>query len=505
MNEDIKTELNHDEPSECLLTDFDDNFPAKARGSQRFLEIFKIIMHCAQNSDAYKNVLALTVSDNHFLVSKQDIKQAIAIQRDECPNMFANDDMANDSAIMCLIAVSQRMNVPYLIYLADMYQRERVKNLENGLSVDQWCQTNLHCIDLGKMKVVGRDKKSSLVEDIKGALVSYFHRITPKLMLSPKNVIVDSLLDTCEYITSIVAFAAGLAAEDKTTCPFQFDAVLAFNEVKRTDEKVMFEQKSDSEVDDDDDDSKNECFYDCFGDIKEKLSAKKLPFSEFPIKDDEKDDGLRRVRMFLDGFKKFKSEQIEKKYKGKEYEEYPRKHRFCAVIDRRKPDKKGNANKNILKEDELIIFEPPNNCNSFPETRHGALFHFDLSRTCIIPCVSAKDGAEEIVDFQKKKLFETITSQSNCNGAMIVLSFHVESTDEIRCYCYINGQIMRFMPSDIINLLPLFFDKEFGDNKKFAVSKRAKELVEEMSDKLIDIHFDAFFQKYQSKMKNDEK
>ena len=120
----------------------------------------------------------------------------------------------------------------------------------------------------------------------------------------------------------------------------QIYTVFAYDKVREVTQKVDFGNSppdpEDDDVDDEDDDddeqanNQNSGFYDVFGDIKKKLSAEKLPFSEFPIKDDEKDDGLRRVRMFLDGFKKFKSEQIEKKYKGKEYEEYPRKHRFVS-------------------------------------------------------------------------------------------------------------------------------------------------------------------------------
>merc|ERR1712228_714107 len=271
----------------------------------------------------------------------------------------------------------------------------------------------------------------------------------------------------------------------------------AFNKVKEITQKVNFGNDDD---DDDDGDDQGQGvgdgdFYDCFGDVKKKLAAEKLLYSEFTIGD----DGLRQARMFNDGFKKFKSQKIANQYKGKELKEYPRRHRFCSFLDQRKPDDKDNK-------DELIFFEPPKNCNSFPEKdQPQPMFYFDMSRTCIVPHIGYKNGSlkdEPSVNQknQKKKLLESaITSQSNCNGAMILLSFHVESSDEIRCYIYINGQVLRFNPNDITQLLPVFFDKEFETNSKFAESALAKKLVNEMTKNLRDVNFDAFMRKYQSK------
>ena len=179
------------------------------------------------------------------------------------------------------------------------------------------------------------------------------------------------------------------------------------------------------------------------------------------------------------------------------------------MLDRRKPNDKDNADKNILESDELIIFEPPNDSNTFPKEQAQPMFYFDMSRRCVIPNIGYNNGqsADAYVDTDdhKEKLEQQpITSQSNCNGAMIMLSFHVESTDEIRCYFYTNGQFLRFMPSDIINLFPSFFDKEVGDNKTFAESDLAKKLVEDMNQNLRDVNFEAFLKKYQSKQSQDD-
>merc|ERR550539_111300 len=111
---------------------------------------------------------------------------------------------------------------------------------------------------------------------------------------------------------------------------------------------------------------------------------------------------------------------------------------------------------------------------------------------CVVICILMDEDNIDKMGMRDKLKYDKITSQSNCNGAMIVLSFHVESTDEMRCYMYINGQVLRFMPEDIQLVLPLFFDAEFKKNKEFAQSEKAKKLVKKMKDNLRDVHFEAF-------------
>ena len=42
-------------------------------------------------------------------------------------------------------------------------------------------------------------------------------------------------------------------------------------------------------------------------------------------------------------------------------------------------------------------------------------------------------------------------------GQMFVLSYHIISKDEIRCYLFYQGQSFRFYGEDLINVLPIFF------------------------------------------------
>merc|ERR1712241_454778 len=299
----------------------------------------------------------------------------------------------------------------------------------------------------------------------------------------------------------------------------------AFNKAKEVSAVVSPKQNGqddDGDGDDDDDDDDDETddtkqggdgpFYDVFGDVKGKFNLEKLLFSAVSIDDvekaylygswdkdddDEKKDGddLDRKNMFSKQFRIF-STQMREKNKGKEMEEYPRGYRFNALIDRRKPDDKENKGKNISDKDELIFYDPPSNANKLPQGQRSSMAYFNASRTVLIP----GSGDDVNGDDQKKKdLAKVKTSLEGCKGAMMTLSFHVESADEIRCYLYLNGKCIRFMPRDIIDVLPFFFHPEVAGNKDWKTSEEALELVAEIQKNLVDGRFGAFLQKYQPK------
>merc|ERR1712087_500806 len=83
--------------------------------------------------------------------------------------------------------------------------------------------------------------------------------------------------------------------------------------------------------------------------------------------------------------------------------------------------------------------------------------------------------------------------------AVMMVSFHVMSHDEIRCYLHINGQGMRFLPDDIRTVLPHFFDPKFGENSQWKDSKAAEEMVARMQPLLKDLKFAAFFNNWKDK------
>jgi len=282
---------------------------------------------------------------------------------------------------------------------------------------------------------------------------------------------------TSEWISSCARFVANLTNHkfqliDPVVCPFQFDAVLAFKEFKE-----VYHSDNDDENDDDGNDNKNEEVENGneewkiveTGYVKHNLHKEKLIFTEVPP---STDNASHRMIHGCESFVAHARKTCDKYSK-----DYPRMHRFNAFIGR---------NKQINKHDDLIFFDSPNDCNQFRNKQHQSLSYFDRSKTCIIPQIGYKDNGRDIK--------ETITSASMNNGT-IILSFHVESAEEIRYYLSINGECIRFMPEDIKDLLPVFFDQSYGDNAKFAKG-RAESLVKLMKKTPKDDKFSKFEEKY---------
>merc|ERR1712087_557520 len=176
------------------------------------------------------------------------------------------------------------------------------------------------------------------------------------------------------------------------------------------------------------------------------------------------------------GFKDFKGD-INKKYKDAA-KNYPSKNRFCSFMDRRKDaEQKEVAN-------EHIFFEPASNCDKFPQHKSGhvPLWFFDSSKTSIIPSIgyhkeiTDQAAASKAATLNRQPSEQNITSGSACAGAMMLLSFHVEAANEIRCYMYLNGQVARFFADDIVDLLPRYFaDSE--ENKAYLAGEDVKAAV----------------------------
>merc|ERR1711933_131670 len=90
--------------------------------------------------------------------------------------------------------------------------------------------------------------------------------------------------------------------------------------------------------------------------------------------------------------------------------------------------------------------------------------------------------------------YRTINSKSMLKCAeTMTLSFHIEAVDEIRCYLYMHGGMIRFIPEDIQLILPVFFDKEFGNNAEWMKNKKR------WFDPINDVKFSKFLSQYQSK------
>lgn len=65
--------------------------------------------------------------------------------------------------------------------------------------------------------------------------------------------------------------------------------------------------------------------------------------------------------------------------------------------------------------------------------------------------------------------------------------------DEIKCYLWWQGKCTRFLPGDIIDILPQIFDEKAYENKEFATSSDAEVIVTGI--KLEDKNFNNWFKK----------
>ena len=73
----------------------------------------------------------------------------------------------------------------------------------------------------------------------------------------------------------------------------------------------------------------------------------------------------------------------------------------------------------------------------------------------------------------------------------VTFCFHAEAMDEIRLYMYWYGQSLRFYPQDIVDVLPIMFDDNYGDNAQFAESIDAKRMTHGILVK--DKYFEYFY------------
>ena len=126
---------------------------------------------------------------NDFKVKTSNIK---SIHSKQLQTIFTDaNGMANDKNILKALAISEKVNAPYLIYCADLYSRDRITAHSRGksLTAATWAKENKHCLQIAKIGNKERDI-------IQHAVTSFFHRITPQLLLNSSSKICDSLQQT---------------------------------------------------------------------------------------------------------------------------------------------------------------------------------------------------------------------------------------------------------------------------------------------------------------------
>merc|ERR1712048_32076 len=108
--------------------------------------------------------------------------------------------------------------------------------------------------------------------------------------------------------------------------------------------------------------------------------------------------------------------------------------RPLKVLKRPKDEEIGDNN--------ALIFESANSCNEVKTSSNSAMGYFNRAKTCIIPDSKDVEGAK----------MDALSS-----GPHFTLSYHVDEQNDMRCYLYFTGQCARFLPEDIVLVLPLIF------------------------------------------------
>merc|ERR1712129_571129 len=87
-----------------------------------------------------------------------------------------------------------------------------------------------------------------------------------------------------------------------------------------------------------------------------------------------------------------------------------------------------------------------------------------------------------------------IGTMANCHSALLTMSFHVHSNNVMKCYLCFAGQVIRFMPRDIITVLPILFNPDCNANREFREVEEIKGYVEalEKGERFKDTQFEAF-------------
>ena len=144
----------------------------------------------------------------------------------------------------------------------------------------------------------------------------------------------------------------------------------------------------------------------------------------------------------------------------------PHRKRLVIVVDRRLNKDDIDCNEMEIdetKQTKIWMYEP----EEYKDIPKGYVkeWYFESSFKNIIP---------------HKSRNKIIRSKSTENGWINIFSFHIEQKDEIRCYLYRTGEIMRFEPNDVLNLFEKFFnlnDSRFDLRNKAWIQNQRKLLL----------------------------
>eukprot|EP01084_Bolivina_argentea_P112786 201125_1 len=464
--DDIDDELNPADPSESIYIEFDDNFPIRDEikdETEKQTEILKVIKHCYGSngtSNILMNQLEMQLNNDEYIIFK-------GILSDQCKVTCIK---TRDELFWYGLCVGLKNKFPFLQYLASAYNIAHVENtiLKNKINfkLANWINNNvIQAINYrSKTITIPNSKKYAIVsidELIFRAINVYMERLMNVFILRKSGSIKDDINDVVKQLTDSCVFFKSIVENNHNVYPFQFDVVIALN---ATNEGYVDDSDSDSDSDDEKENNINQ-INDFIGDIH--INLKETDCAYYC------NDGKMSFTKTYDQFLKI----MNAKYKNKAtyMNNYPHKRRLVAFLDKR--NKIGRVTQNKLIEvtnnniNKLTFFEPVYDYRNFPNfqknTQHVPEWNIESILQCIIPNVLYPNNPkltittktdQNVSNFLNKK-----TARDSCNGKILIFSFHVESTNRIRCYMWWRAKCVMFLPKYIQELLP----KMFENSKKF--------------------------------------
>mmetsp|Transcript_65391 Transcript_65391/g.104119 ORF Transcript_65391/g.104119 Transcript_65391/m.104119 type:complete len:552 (+) Transcript_65391:40-1695(+) len=491
------------ESNDCLLLDFDDDFPLQPnqqhlQDDDRRAAIAKIMLDW---ENIGQQLPTLTQKDFDS-VTADEMQQIINVYKTVCPAIY-NQGMKVDQSLLMMLAVQYRIKFEILQYLVDSYNLYRIRGNNTNITAVQWAKQSAHLSSKQskKIKIKLTDKTVSYPDFVGSCIGSYMHRIAPKLMFNANKIRID---DSVERIMRYLAYAAFFVANLVETternqdagvslCPFHVDFCIAVGKPEET--KDDDEEDDDDDVDDDDaghTDDVTDYTQDFVGDIAAKLTQNGLSFVQL----DEKDEiNERTFGNLLDRFAG--GNMIDQSANH-----LLRNKRLVSFIDRRKTKGQSDA------KDPIFLFKPPRGqyTEDIPTGNDNVPeWYVSASRSSLLPPgPDQKYDAEEAVG-NKQNTSNDKVNQPGMNigasfhaaGQVLTFSFHIPAADRVKLYLFWNGQMIRLLPEDITRVLTqIFVDNQ--ENQKWARDDNddRQGLVKELKRSIVDEQFDAWLEKY---------
>eukprot|EP01083_Nonionella_stella_P005140 14921_1 len=356
---------------------------------------------------------------------------------------------------------SQNKNYPLLLHFVDSYIRcqmnEWIMHSKRNLSVKEFF--TIHCKNTCFTDYWS--VSDSRMDVIQSAITSYQHRVLPPFQfMHPTFKITDTNpLIIANYLfemARIVGKCVNQPIYNKThIIPVQIDFILVNGKIKciktmPNNMKGITELFGAEDPNEDDHESKqdeNQCFPDDFGKL---FKSNKIKHHVYKM---PSQDMLRCT------------EDLKKLSDNK------RCTRSVFIVDQRK------------KKAKLYLFRPKE-WNTFADNEQN-LVHCSLHHNTIKSMVPRKGRQPDY------SALETV------RGQMFIISYHVMSREEIRCYVFYEAQCFRFYGEDLINVIPIFFDDT--DKAKqillnaYQTDQKWKKNFETFCDTFVDKKFDRFY------------